>query len=213
MAVCKFFCFKLIFYITFLLNLFHHYLFSVDPSTKPQDEPKFLVFYSMLLGLFQMFCFKCKEGNPSVKIKRIGSMATVVQSCDTCGENFKWRSQPLMFKKNPMGNILLSFSILMSGVSISKAFLMFRHLGLQAISPRTYFLHQRNFLLPSVLLYWESYQNALLEKIKSLKSAVEWSGGGRFDSMGHNAKYGVYTMFCNSISKLIIFELLQVMYI
>ena len=133
LAVCKFFCFKLIFYITFLLNLFHHYLFSVDPSTKPQDEPKFLFFYSMLLGLFQMFCFKCKEGNPSVKIKRIGSMATVVQSCDTCGENFIWRSQPLMFKKNPMGNMLLSFSILMSGVSISKAFLMFRHLGLQAV--------------------------------------------------------------------------------
>ena len=118
-----------------------------------------------------------------------------------------------MFKKNPMGNMLLSFSILTSGVSISKAFLMFRHLGLQAISPCTYFLHQRNFLLPSVLLYWESYQNALLEKIKSLKSAVEWSGDGRFNSMGHNAKYGVYTMFCNSISKLVIFELLQVMYI
>ncbi len=28
--------------------------------------------------------------------------------------------------------------------------------------------------------------------------------------MGHNAKYGVYIMFCNSVSKLVHFELLQV---
>ena len=28
--------------------------------------------------------------------------------------------------------------------------------------------------------------------------------------MGHSAKYGVYTMFCNNVSKLVHFELLQV---
>ena len=37
-----------------------------------------------------------------------------------------------------------------------------------------------------------------------------WSGDGRFDLMGHSAKYGVYTMYNNSISKLVHFELLQV---
>ena len=36
------------------------------------------------------------------------------------------------------------------------------------------------------------------------------SGDVRFDSMGHNAKYGTYTMFCNTISKLVHFELVQV---
>ena len=39
---------------------------------------------------------------------------------------------------------------------------------------------------------------------------VVWSGDGRFDSMGHSAKYGVYTMFCNTILKVVHFELLQV---
>ena len=185
-------------------------LFSVDPNTEPQDEPKFIVFFGMLLGLFSMFCFKCKSKNPTATVKRIGTMATVVQSCKKCGDNFVWRSQPLIQGRHPAGNIMLSFSILMSGVSISQAFLMFKHLGLKVISPRTYFFHQKKFLFPAVFLYWEKYQKALLDKIKGLTGAVEWSGDGRFDSMGHNAKYGVYTMFCNSISKLVHFELLQV---
>ena len=50
----------------------------------------------------------------------------------------------------------------------------------------------------------------MYEAAKSIKN-LQWSGDGRFDSMGHNAKYGVYTMFCNSISKLVHFELLQVL--
>ena len=37
-----------------------------------------------------------------------------------------------------------------------------------------------------------------------------WSGDGWFDSMGHSAKFGVYTMFCNTILKVAHFELLQV---
>jgi hypothetical protein len=58
-------------------------------------------------------------------------------------------------------------------------------------------------------MYWEKYHAALIEKVKGIKDA-QWSGDGHFDSMGHNAKYGVYTMFCNSISKLVQFELIQV---
>lgn len=104
---------------------------------------------------------------------------------------------------------MMSFSILMSGVNISQIFLMFRHMGLAAISPRTYFVHQKKFLFPSIFLFWEKYRAALIEKVKGVKDA-EWSGDGRFDSMGHNAKYGVYTIFCNSISKLVHFELMQV---
>ena len=104
---------------------------------------------------------------------------------------------------------MMSFGILLSGVNISQVLLMFRHMGLAAISPRSYFNHQRNFLFPSVFLHWEKYRANLIDKVKEVKDA-QWSGDGRFDSMGHNAKYGVYTMFCNSISKLVHFELLQV---
>jgi len=40
------------------------------------------------------------------------------------------------------------------------------------------------------------------------RCGLEWDG--RFDSMGHNAKYGAYTMFCSTVMKIVHFELLQV---
>ena len=49
----------------------------------------------------------------------------------------------------------------------------------------------------------------MINQLRQVEDA-QWSGDGRFDSMGHNAEYGVYTMFSNSISKLVHFELLQV---
>lgn len=161
------------------------------------------------MSIFQLFCFNCKANNPNVEIRRTGSMATVIQNCKYCKQEFKWKSQPLLFGNIPAGNLMTSFSILTSGVNISQAFLMFRHLGLSMIAPRTFFHHQRNYLFPSVLLQWDKHRSMLIGKLKDI-SNTQWSGDGRFDSMGHNAKYGVYTMFCNSISKLVHFELVQV---
>lgn len=86
---------------------------------------------------------------------------------------------------------------------------MFRHIGLCGISGSTYFSHQRKFLFPSILMYWEKYQCSLLASIKSQQDCT-FSGDGRYDSMGHSAKYGTYTMYCNTISKIVHFEILQV---
>ena len=148
----------------------------------------------MLMAVFQMFCFRCKAKNPSVAVHRIGTMATVVQKCRQCGRQFQWKRQPSLFGKYPAGNVMMSFGILTSGVRISQALLMLRHMGLSAISVQTFFYRQKKFLFPSVLCHWESYRSSLLEKLKGIKNA-QWSGDGRFDSMGHNAKYGVYTLF------------------
>lgn len=38
------------------------------------------------------------------------------------------------------------------------------------------------------------------------------SGDGRHNSMGHSAKYCVYSMFCSSTGKIIHFDLIQVQY-
>eukprot|EP00794_Sanderia_malayensis_P008584 gene8584-biopygen6875 len=111
----------------------------VDADTKPANEPKFVVFYGMLMSLFSLFCFRC---------------------------------------------------ILLSGVSISQMFLMLKHMGLSAISVRTYFYHQKQFLFPSVLTHWQKYRSGLIDKLQHMEK-TQWSGDGRFDSMGHNAKYGV----------------------
>ena len=59
-------------------------------------------------------------------------------------------------------NALLSFRILMSGLSISTILLLFKHMGLSAYNARTFFFHQKNFMFPAVLNYWERYQAALI---------------------------------------------------
>ena len=187
------------------------FLYSMEPGTLPCDEPKFIVFYGVLMSLFSMFCFNCKTPNPKVDIKKNGTMATVTQICSNCGptRNFQWNSQPFILGRFAAGNVMLCFAILMSGVGISKVFLLFKHLGLCSVTTRTYFTHQKELLIPSVMVYWEKYRNSLIDKVKKIKNAT-WSGDGRFDSMGHSTKYGAYTMFCNSISKIVHFEIRQV---
>ncbi len=158
-----------------------------------------------------MFCFNCKETKPQVEMKKTGTMVTVIQNCCHCSDGFVWHSQPFILGRYPAGNVMLNFAVLMAGASISKILLVFRHMGLVVHSARTYYVHQRKFLFPSVLYYWNTYQRGLLDKAKAMKDVV-WSGDGRFDSMGHSAKYGVYTMFCTTLLKVVHFELVQVSY-
>ena len=129
-------------------------------------------------------------------------MVIASQQCQHCGDYaFVWKSQPMTLGgKHPLGNILLSFAILMAGASISKVLLVFKHMG---------FYHQRSFLFPAVISYWEQYEAGLISKLKELKDVV-WSGDGRFDSMGHSAKFGAYSMFSNTLLKIVHFEILQV---
>lgn len=184
--------------------------FSVDPDTPAYKEPKFIVFYSMLLQIFTLFCFRCKTSGPTATIKQSGTLVTVTQSCSKCLDEYVWNSQPPPIRRNyPTGNILLSFAVLMAGASINKILLVFRHMGLCVYSSRTFFRHQKSLLFPIILHHWETYQHDLISKIKELRD-VEWTGDGRFDSVGHSAKYGVYSMFCTTIMKIVHFELVQV---
>lgn len=168
------------------------------------------MFYTKLLAIFSMFCFNCKDEGPNVSMKKNGTMVTVTQCCRNCGPDaFVWRSQPLVLGRYPAGNILLSFAILMAGGSVSKVLLVLKHMGISVYKARTYFVHQSKFLFPAILTYWEQYRSKLVDVIKEKGEAI-WCGDGRFDSMGHSAKYGVYTMFCCTVAKIVHFELVQV---
>ena len=136
-------------------------------------------------------------------------MVTATQHCMKCKQSYEWQSQPTVHGKIPAGNLLLSFAILMAGASISKTLLIFRHMGLSVYAARTYFRHQRDFLFPVILHCWEIYRENLVKKLKTLKDVV-WTGDGRFDSMGHSAKYGAYTMLSTTIMKIVHFEVVQV---
>ena len=95
-------------------------------------------------------------------------MATVNQKCGNCGKIFKWKSQPTVFGKHPAGNIMLSFGIITSGAKISQTLLMLKHMGLCAISPRTYFYHQKNFHFPAILSHWGATSCHYLKKFDQL---------------------------------------------
>ena len=112
----------------------------IEGGTTPGEEPKFIVFWSKLVALFSLFCFHCKSPSPSATVNVNGTMATVRQTCQSCNVGYTWSSQPLVHGKYPAGNILLSFSVLMSGCSISKVLLLFRHLSLKVIAARTFFI-------------------------------------------------------------------------
>ena len=48
-----------------------HYLWfshRMEEGPKPCDEPKFVIFYNMLVAIFQLFCFHCKCNNPSIEV-------------------------------------------------------------------------------------------------------------------------------------------------
>ena len=49
----------------------------------------------------------------------------------------------MLFGKIPPGNLIMSFATLMFGMCISKVFLVFNHLGVMAISLRTFFQYHR----------------------------------------------------------------------
>ncbi|XP_068711881.1 uncharacterized protein [Montipora foliosa] len=182
----------------------------MQQGTPVHEELKFIVFFTNLLALFSLFCFKCKKSEPRVTIKKRGTLVIVNHHCSKCGDYcYEWRSQPnTLGGKHAAGNVLLSFAILLAGASISKVLLVLRHMDLSAYSTRTFFAHQRNFLFPVIISYWETYQAGLIEQLKDMRDLI-WSGDGRFDSMGHSAKYGAYTMFCNTVLKVIHFEILQ----
>jgi len=148
----------------------------VESGIPVHEEPKFLVFYTMLLNLFTVFCFHCKMGKPKVVMKKNGTMVTVVQTCNNCSNGpFIWRSQPYVLGRYPAGNILFSFAVLMAGASISKVLLVCKHMGMSVYSIRTYFIHQKKIHLschPAPLGVLQSKPDRAVEKGK--RCFMEW---------------------------------------
>jgi hypothetical protein len=132
-----------------------------------------------------------------------GTMVTVEQQCSNCHvKPFRLRSQPFILGRYPAGNILLSFATLMAGASISKVLLVFGILVWQPTHRGPSFTINANF-------FCQAFSNTgshtkLIQSLKSVKDSV-WSGDGRFDSMGHSEKWGVYAMFCCTIMKIVHF--------
>eukprot|EP00112_Aurelia_sp_Birch-Aquarium-sp1_P025355 Seg84.2 transcript_id=Seg84.2/GoldUCD/mRNA.D3Y31 product="hypothetical protein" protein_id=Seg84.2/GoldUCD/D3Y31 len=164
------------------------------------------------LSLLFKFCFVCKSDNPLVVTRQKGTMVEVKATCCnmSCGYQHRWCSQPYRKdSKMPAGNLLLSMATLFAGGSISKVITIFKHMGLGCVSFTTFFTIQRTKLFPTIYLFWQRYQKKLFDQIIGSNSAIVISGDGRHDSMGHSAKYGAYSIFCNTHPGVLHFEMIQ----
>ena len=177
-------------------------------GTDVREEPTGIVFLLKLLQLFQ-FCHLCLALNLQLSITQTGTMLTVKSACSSCGGTHIWKSQPYMLGTFPAGNILLSFGILSAGASVRKIILVFKHMGLLCYNEATYYYHQRNLLFPSIVKFWNTYQDSILKSLDG--KDVVLAGDARHDSMGHSAKYGGYTIFCCTVALIIHIVIVQVM--
>ena len=90
-----------------ILYIYYSFLFraAADSSDYRYNQPKFIVFYEMLLKIFLLFCFNCKENNPQVSMVQNGTIVTVRQKCAKCIKGYVWTSQRMMpHGKYPAGN-------------------------------------------------------------------------------------------------------------
>ncbi|OCT73697.1 uncharacterized protein LOC108695508 [Xenopus laevis] len=132
------------------------------------DENKFLVFESCLDKL--LMGSRCRGGkNCPAAIKNIrkkitGSFLSVDAVC-TNGHSFHlWDSQP---KKGhmPIGDVLMSAAVVLSGSNYSKVSYMNKILGLRQVGKSTHYRHQRLFLFPTINHHWKSEQDKVIKEL------------------------------------------------
>ena len=180
-----------------------------DTSRHPQRERKYIVFESKLQELLSV-CRVCGSNATVIRRRTIGSMVVMDSVCAVSEEHvFTWHSQP-MEHNMPLGNLLISASILFSGSSPVKAVNIMKFSRIETFCLRTYYNIQGSFLLPAITSVWEEEQQTMLEAVDG---HMKLGGDARCCSPGHTAKYGSYTVMDLETSKVIDVQLVQVCYI
>lgn len=167
-----------------------------------------MVFEKNLLELFS----KCPEctGEATGTVKSLcGTAVTIERVCHECGVKSSWKSQPFL-RRIPVGNLITSAAILMSGCLPSQILRLFNLMNLVSISRATFHKHQLNYVIPTVVAAWNEEQLQLIEALKGMEGGLELAGDGRSDSPGHSAKYGGYNLIEQRINKVIDIQLVQV---
>ncbi|XP_014676344.1 PREDICTED: uncharacterized protein LOC106816275 isoform X1 [Priapulus caudatus] len=108
----------------------------------------------------------------------------------------------------PMGNLLCSSAMLLSGCSPVKAVNFLRAINIVTFSKNTYYRFQRLYILPAINRSWEYKQAALLKEVQGRD--VTAGGDGRCCSPGHTAVYGSYSVMDLETSKILDMQLVKV---
>ena len=134
-------------------------LYSSDTPLKVKqhdvlDEPKYIIFKSCLLELFER-CPTCSTTcKASLSRPMGGTLIVVKQVCrqSKCGFTRTWRSQPMIGNVSA-GNLLLSGAILTSGCTPKKFLRALSSFNVANISYSTFFNHQSWWVRCSQLIF------------------------------------------------------------
>ena len=171
------------------------------------DELKYLVFASCLKQLLKVSP-SCGHIVIEANFKHTGSLLSVKLTCLE-GHKFIWNSQPII-KSTPVGNLLISSSILFTGNTFTAVQNFASCLGLKIFREKTFHNTQEQYLFPVISEKWEDERNLIVQELKQRENKVILSGVGRCDSLGYNAKYGTYTFMDNETQKIVDFTVVQV---
>ena len=127
----------------------------------PEKEKKYIVFESKLEELM-LFCKVC--GAPVVQKTQFltGSMVACNVTCQN-HHSYTWHSQPLQ-NKQPLGNLALAASIIVTGNTYQKTNALARAMNLQIISKTSFNKLQKSILLPVIQEKWEKTEKMQLKK-------------------------------------------------
>ncbi|XP_063967630.1 uncharacterized protein LOC135157074 [Lytechinus pictus] len=191
---------------------------SDSSSSEEEREPdemrycmgkKYVVFDEQLNDLFyRLKCKSCSDGHiAELKKYTVGTMLVVNVLC-VCGSLvYRWQSQPTIGRQ-PVGNLLLSASIMFTGKTYEDFKVLADLFNLQFISDTTFYDIHNKILLPVIhTFYTQDIQDAH-EEHKNRPLSI--CGDGRCDSPGYNAKYCTYTCIDLQSNKILGMSLVHV---
>ena len=84
-----------------------------------------------------------------------------------------------------------------SGALPSRVLKVLSFNNLLSISPSTFHLHQKGYTASAVMAEWLDAQAQIMDELREIGGGLELSGDARFNSPGHCAKYGCYSLLEN----------------
>ena len=181
-----------------------------DENPSLHKQAKYIVFWQCLLTLVAMCCCSgCGSKRLSKRKREVGTLVVLTLTCSDCGKRQLWHSQPYIGNV-AAGNILLSAATLFAGATIGKVLRVLSHMGVRAITARTFFRHQVSMLHTTITRVWTSRQQWMFASLQADGDDLVCGGDGRADSPGHCAKYGTYTMMDLNHRAVIDVQLVQV---
>lgn len=98
------------------------------------------------------------------------------------------------WKQTSCFNLILSVDILFSGLTPMKGLRLLQFTNVASISISKFMNHQKFYLYIAIGHVWHTWQSFYVKEIVDQKTSLTLSGDGRYDTPGHSAKYGCYSM-------------------